>query len=95
MVLVQMDPKDVLKALEGHSNALAPEVAAHEQYFKTLSCVRCGGEVYAFVDPSRLYKPGAMLPSYLARCRACGCEFEPYTKIEVRTPRNVVPPEEG
>lgn len=81
-----MDPKDVRKALEGHENVLEPALEEMKRYFRFLSCVNCGGEVYPFVDARQLFKPGAVLPNYMARCKACGAEFEPYTKIEVRGP---------
>lgn len=86
MVFQEMEPEAVRKALEGHVNVLKPALEEHERYFKYLSCHRCGGEVYAFVNPHQLFKPGSVLPNYLAKCRTCGCEFEPFTKIEVRGP---------
>ena len=81
-----IDPEIMLKALEGHENILDKEVEAHEEYFRKLSCINCGSNVTPFVDPSRLFRDGQNLPNYLARCETCKCEFEPYTKIEVKGP---------
>jgi len=86
MVFQEMDPALARKAIEGHVNILRPAIEEHEKYFKNLSCYRCGGDVYAMVNPRQLFRPGAILPNYLAKCRTCGCEFEPYTKIEVKGP---------
>lgn len=81
-----MKRADVLKALEGHENALGPAVKAHEEYFAKLHCYECGGPVLAFVNPQKLFREDAVLPNFLARCRTCGLEFEPYTKIQVNVP---------
>jgi hypothetical protein len=86
MVFQEMKPEDVRKALEGHVNVLRPAMEEHEKYFKRLSCYRCGGDVMAFVNPSQLFRPDAVLPNFLARCKVCGCEFSPYTGIEVKGP---------
>jgi hypothetical protein len=86
MVFREMDPADVRKALEGHTDVIQPALRAHQEYFKSLSCYRCDGEVLAVVNTRELFRPNAILPNFLAKCRACGCEFEPYTKIEVAGP---------
>jgi hypothetical protein len=87
MIFKPMNPDDVRKALEGHQDVLTPAMEAVDNYFHNLSCPACGGECMRFVDPSGLYKEGALLPTFLARCKACGIEFEPYTKIQVSGPR--------
>jgi predicted restriction endonuclease len=86
IVFQEMKPEDVLKAIKGHENILKSALAEHEKYFKYLSCIRCGEGVYAFVDPVQLFRSEAILPNYLARCKVCGTEFEPYTKIEIKGP---------
>jgi hypothetical protein len=86
MLFKPMHPDAVRKALEGQENVLAAAVQAHESYFKSLSCPSCGGDCMAFVDPSRLFREGSPIPNYLARCKTCGSEFEPYTKIVLTVP---------
>lgn len=81
-----MDPADVRRALENQADVIKPAIEAHEAYFRRLSCHRCSGEVLAIVNPRQLFRPNSVLPNYLARCKNCGCEFEPYTKIEVKGP---------
>ena len=83
MLFKPMKSEEVLEALKGQENVITPELKAHEEYFRHLSCPSCGSECMPFVDPSRLFRSGAVLPNYLARCKACGIEFEPYTKIQV------------
>jgi hypothetical protein len=84
VIFKPMDPEEVLKLLEGHENILTPAVEENERFFRTLSCPSCGGAVVPFVDPSRpLFREGEFLPNYMARCRECGTEFEPYTGIQV------------
>lgn len=83
MIFKPMTPEEARKALQGHEDILSPAAAATDAFFKTLSCPSCGGECMKFVDSSRLWRTDAILPNYLARCKACGVEFEPYTKIQV------------
>lgn len=86
MVFQEMKPEDVRRALAGQPNVLKPALEAHEKYFANLSCYRCGGDVYAIVNPKKLFREGSVLPNFLAKCKSCGCEFEPYTMIEVKGP---------
>lgn len=86
MVFKALPPDEVRKALEGHQDILTPAAAANDDFFKSLSCPSCGGECMKFVDPHRLWRESAILPNFLARCKACGVEFEPYTKIQVTVP---------
>ncbi len=87
MIFTEMDPEDVRKALEGHTNILEPEVKAHEAYFASLECLHCKGDCFPFVDPRKLFNKEGILPRYLAECSLCGHQFEPYTKIEIRPPQ--------
>jgi hypothetical protein len=87
MIFKPMDPDEVRKALEGHQDVLTPAVEATNQFFESLSCPRCGGRCMKFLDPSRLFREGEPLPSYLARCKVCGVEFEPRSGIQISVPR--------
>jgi len=86
MVFQEMKPEDVRKALEGHKNILQPALEEHQRFFKSLSCYRCGSEVMPIVNTRQLFRGNAILPNFLAKCRTCGCDFEPSTKIEVKGP---------
>lgn len=33
------------------------------------------------------FRAGSVLPNYLAKCKLCETEFEPYTGIQVSPPR--------
>lgn len=79
-----MRQKDVLKALEGQENVIAPAVEANERFFKRVSCPGCGSEVIPIVNEKQLFREGSILPNFLARCRTCQLEFEPYTGIIVK-----------
>lgn len=86
IVFQEMRPEDIRKALQGHADIIKPALEAHQKYFSNLSCYRCGGDVLAVVNADQPFRQGSVLPNYLAKCRTCGCEFEPYTKIEVKGP---------
>lgn len=87
MIFKEMDPAVVLEALKGQTNILGPEVERTDTYFASLQCPYCGGSVRKFVDPSCLFAKDSYLPKFLAECNDCGCQFEPYTKIELRGPQ--------
>lgn len=87
MIFKPMKKKDILKALEGHQDILTEAKKKHDEYFHKISCVSCGGEVYQMVNPKKPFKDNEVLPNYLAKCKTCGCEFEPYTGIQVSLPR--------
>lgn len=88
MIFKPMDPELALKAIEGQENILAPRIAEVDRYFSHLRCPECGGEVMKYVDPTRpLFLEGDLTPNYMARCRACEVEFEPYTRIQTSAPR--------
>lgn len=86
MIFKTMSPEAARKALEGQEDILTPAVREVEEYFKRLSCPACGSDCMKFVDGSKPFKEGALLPNYLARCKVCGVEFEPYTKIQISKP---------
>ncbi len=81
-----MKPEDVRKALVGHTDLLKPAYEEHKKFFERLACIRCGGKVSAIVNNRLPFKGQDILPNYLAKCCSCGCEFEPYTRIEVKGP---------
>jgi RNase P subunit RPR2 len=86
MLLKTMPREVVLKALEGHENILEKAAEEQRQFFKRLACPECGGEVMAIVNAKQIFKKDSLLPNCLAKCRACGVEFEPYTRIQVTLP---------
>jgi hypothetical protein len=87
MIFKTMPREVILKALEGQEDVLTPALREHQQYFRNLSCPRCQSSVIPVVDPKRLFRENGLLPNYLAKCSACECVFEPYTKIEVELPK--------
>jgi hypothetical protein len=90
-----MKPEDIRKALEGHKDVLTPAAQENEAFFKRLSCPHCGGDVMPVIHPvmnpetgqRSPFRAGSVLPNYLAKCKTCGIEFEPYTGIQVTIPR--------
>lgn len=87
MIFKEMDPEEVLQALEGHTNILTPEFERHRAFFERFQCTYCGGGVHEILDPARLFTEEGILPKYLAECNDCEAQFEPYTNIELRGPR--------
>lgn len=83
MIFKEMDPALVRKALEGHENILASASKRQQEFFKGLSCPVCHQTgVMPFLDTKApLFKPGELLPSYMARCNSCSHEFDPQSPV--------------
>lgn len=86
MLFKTMPREAVLKALKGHENILDTAAEEQRKFFERLTCPSCGGQVMPIVNPKQLFKKGSILPNCLAKCRTCGVEFEPYTRIQVTLP---------
>lgn len=82
-----LDEATLLKYLKDEPDMITPAFNAHQEYFKSLSCHRCGSPVVAVINSRMPFRASDLLPNYLARCKDCECEFEPYTKIEVTLPK--------
>jgi rubredoxin len=87
MIFKTMKKEDVLKALEGHENILGPAAQQHEKFFKNLACPDCGSDVMPLVNVRKPFREGSILPNFLAKCKMCGIEFDPYTGIQITMPR--------
>lgn len=87
MVFKQMNPEDVLKALEGHQNVIKEEVKRVVDYFSNLQCLHCGGSCRMEINNKKLFDSGSILPNFIAQCNDCDAQFTPYTKIEVQGPK--------
>jgi len=94
MIFKTLPHEVVLKALEGQEDILTPAQKENEAFFRRLSCVSCGGEVMPIIHPvmnketgqRSPFRAGGVLPNYLAKCKVCETEFEPYTGIQVSPP---------
>ena len=94
MIFKTLPASVIRQALEGHEDIITPKVKEHEEFFRRLRCPSCGGEVMAVIHPvmnretgqRSPFRSGNVIPNYLAKCRACNVEFEPYTGIQVSPP---------
>jgi hypothetical protein len=83
-----MKRADLLKALEGQENVLAPAVAENERFFRAIFCPSCGGDVMPIVNTRKLFREGGLLPNFLGKCKTCHTEFEPHTNIIISLPKD-------
>lgn len=86
MIFKPMKREDVRRALEGQMDILGEAAKQNEAFFKRLSCPSCHGEVGPIVNAKAPFKEGGILPNFLAKCKVCSIEFEPYTGIQVTMP---------
>ena len=93
---VELDPEKVWELIEGEVNVIAPAVEEASRFFKTLSCpvLRCGGGVLPQLrdiplggGPGSLFTERSPIPNYIAKCKKCGCVFEPHTQLIVSMPK--------
>lgn len=82
MVLKPMDPRILVKLLEGHRNVIGPLAAEREEFYRQQRCPRCDGEeTVKEADPRRMIAPGEPLPRFQLRCLNCNCVWDPFTKV--------------
>lgn len=85
VIFQEMDPDSIRQALQGQENILDAEVAKVDRYFESLACPYCRGAVFPVAATPVVFE--GFLPKFLAECSDCGCQFEPYTAIELRGPQ--------
>lgn len=84
MLIITMDPADVLKAIEGYENELAPERNGLEAFYRQFKCQRCGGPVQKELSPKHAFSdPNTLTPRALLRCLHCKCLFDPHSGLTV------------
>jgi hypothetical protein len=85
MALREMDPELVWKLLEGHQDAIKPEVEKEQAFFRHVMCPQCRSYNHEqFINPRSPFLPGAVLTNKLLRCQECKTEFDPYTGLVLK-----------
>jgi hypothetical protein len=83
-----LSEQELRQALAGHKDILTDADAESKRFFATRFCPYCkSNEIMRKVNPQQLFREGEVIPNYLGMCKACGCEFEPYTGILITLPR--------
>jgi len=84
MNLKQLDPKVIMKMLEGHEDVITPLQRERDQLYQSQSCPTCGGNAFDKVGDSRtMFRQGDVLPRYMLRCSNCDCVFDPHSGIQL------------
>jgi hypothetical protein len=82
MPVIEMDPADVLKALEGYTNELDPERKALDALYRQFRCKKCGESCQKELSPKHAFNdPNTMNPRSLLRCTRCKCLFDPHSGL--------------
>ena len=78
-----MKTEDVLRAIEGQPNLIAEAAKEKKEFFSRTKCVSCGSSVVPEVTVDDLTRmlPDQILPFGKARCTACRCLFDPFTRL--------------
>lgn len=82
--LKTMSASLVIELISGQEDLLTPEANKMADFFSNLLCPECGDSVRPVLDTHRPFRPGSVLPNYLAECINCSCLFTPHTMIIVR-----------
>jgi len=80
-----MDPRLVLKAIEGYDDALSGEAAKQEAFYRAKGkCPRCEGTLAKEFDVRTAFgHDDSVLPHALLRCTRCGFLLEPFSNVVV------------
>lgn len=87
MVIKTLDPQKCLEIVSQYENILDRPQKDMESYFSKLTCIKCGNnnidKFPYFIIEENIQKVvyDGVLPKQMAKCKACQCEFEPYTKL--------------
>ena len=86
MKFKEMDPADVLKAIEGHEDVLGPEAKKMSAFYDSFKCPRCRCALQKEVSPNHVFNdPNSVLPRSLLRCTNCRYLIDPHSNIVVET----------
>ncbi len=88
MIFKLMDTEKLLSILKDRDSMLTEALVQNQKFFDSLKCIRCSEKVSPIISKVNPFTNGDVLPNYWARCNSCGCEFEPYTKIEISGPKS-------
>src|SRR5512144_755912 len=65
-----------------YEDILTPLVEKEDRLFETASCPKChSGATRKVINTHRPFVSGSPLPNMIARCVACGTEFDPKTGL--------------
>jgi len=84
MPIVEMNPLEAWKAIEGYQNELSSETVAQDAFYRQFRCKRCEGPVQKEVSPRHAFSdPTSLVPRCLLRCTACRFLFDPHSGLAV------------
>lgn len=81
-----LDVESTLELIGKHEDVLSKEFNREKDYFSHINCIKCGSKNVRCIPLIIDGKPafGEYLPKNIFKCE-CGCEFEPYTKVIVKS----------
>ena len=82
MSIVEMNPDDVLKILEGYDDVLTDEVEKRAQLYKNVACPCCGSADMRPVPKAT--REGELVPYHHFRCEDCGCLYDPKSDLVIQ-----------
>lgn len=83
----EMDPEVVQKLLEGHENVIEPEISKEKAFLDSVPCPMCHEfHCEPRVNSKRPFVKGQSLSNKLLLCLNCSTEFDPHSRIILKTP---------
>lgn len=79
----EMDPADVLAALEGQKDILTAEADRYAAFYRSHHCPRCKSELTKEFDGRIAWEAGEIMPRALLRCSICGYLLNPHSNLIV------------
>ncbi len=80
----EMDPEEVLRAIEGHEDILRPEAERLDAFYSTFTCPRCKCPLQKEFDMRHAFSdPNTMNARAVLRCANCHYLIDPHNNMIV------------
>jgi hypothetical protein len=77
-----MDPDEISKLLEGHTNIVTPMAEKREAFYKSQQCPNCESTSLTRSTNSRIaFRGDDPLARYVMTCQDCDCVFDPHSNL--------------
>lgn len=82
----ELTEEQILKAIEGYTNELEPELKKMEAFYRQFVCPQCkSGSLTKEYDPRIAFSdPNTLIARAILTCSLCGCSFDPHSGLILR-----------
>ena len=82
MALKPMDPRIILKLLEGHEDVITPLARERQKFYDSKTCTECGSPALVKTwDADTVFRDNDLLPRAFLKCESCDALMDPHSGI--------------